>query len=209
MSKNIHQNYILTIHFKFLTPSLNINSQWWKRKERRKRKYTAKTEYVDTPSPTTLWQSVFTMVKSSPFLLWLAWPWIISGLSIFSLANSRFSSTESGTVWWLSLLLDIVHTPKHLKSSTTQPLFQTLILHARFSNRILQNKQSQHAGTSTKRTVSSSPNLIYSLIPTHKKSSISEARTAITTTKLQRSSKETALTKMNKTVFIIRENAQP
>lgn len=71
-------------------------------------KLTPKTWYVVTSSPSTRWHSVLTNVKSSPFLLWLAWPCEISGFSTFSLANSRFNNTESGTVWWWSPLEDIL-----------------------------------------------------------------------------------------------------
>ena len=92
----------------------------WKKQAVRK-KHTPKTEYVETPSPTTLWHSVLSSVKSSPFLLWHAWPWAISGFSIFSFANSRLRSTERGTVWW-SLLAAIFHTPHSILNFQILPL---------------------------------------------------------------------------------------
>lgn len=72
-----------------------------------KQAHTVKTEKIEPASPTTLGWSILINVKSSPFLLWLASPYKISGLLILSLANSRSSRTESWTVWG-SLLVDIV-----------------------------------------------------------------------------------------------------
>lgn len=87
---------------------------------------TPKTEYVETPSPTTLWRSVLSRVKSSPFLLWQAWPCTISGFSIFSFNNSRFRRTERGTVWCSPLADIFVHsTPSSLNNFQTRPNYTT------------------------------------------------------------------------------------
>lgn len=97
------------------------------------RAHTAKTEYEETASPIPLWQSVLINVKSSPFLLWQASPYTISGLLIFSFANSRSSSTESWTVW-CSLLVDIVSgiRPRYLRDLHQIRAQQApLILHSR------------------------------------------------------------------------------
>lgn len=92
------------------------------------------------PSPKTRWHSVLMNVKSSPFLLWLACPCVISGRSIFSLANSRFNNTDNGTVWW-SPLFDNIAIP-FPRINRFFFLFQFFPFNHNFINKNLKTKTS-------------------------------------------------------------------